>query len=93
MEATCQHTDSTRDGRYEWVCGAPIPRLDEGPCQYVTDELGHRCLASEGEGHETVMGLAVIFGMMQHHAYIGPLASECPRGHPVAVLSEAERRG
>jgi hypothetical protein len=63
--------------RVSRVCGAPIPRLDEGPCA--------ACGKEEGDGwlHRAFNG----------HSYLGPLASECTAGHPVAVPSEAERRG
>jgi hypothetical protein len=85
VEATCQVAVEVRD--YYGVritpdepCGAPIPRLDEGPCEAPLCGMPADLLIHA-------------YGATMGHTYIGPLASECTRGHPVAVPSEAERRG
>lgn len=93
MAATCQHiergTDFGRTGDQvtNSYCSAPIPRLDEGPCTAEVAGVGE-CLAPRDYWRhgQTVVG-------RRNHAYLGPLASECTNRHPVAVPSEAERRG
>jgi hypothetical protein len=89
MEATCQQVMVNVVGgvRLEAVCGAPIPRLDEGPCATCDD--GHWW---EPDEHQRFFHLlARSMRLSNPHAYLGPLASECARGHPVAVPTEAER--
>jgi hypothetical protein len=92
VEATCQVAVEVRD--YYGVritpdepCGAPIPRLRDGECA--------RCSHDRRSFHSPV-GCYYLHEdnkMCECDAYLGPLASTCTRGHPVAVPSEAERRG
>jgi hypothetical protein len=95
METTCQYVElhAAKDlgipSNATVVCGAPIPRLDEGPCTTCDD--GHWW---EPDEHvQFFHALARSLRLSTPHTYLGPLASECSRGHPVAVPSEAERRG
>jgi hypothetical protein len=96
MEATCQQVMVNVVGgvRLEAVCGAPIPRLcGAGGCRH------RRSDHDETEIYNVVT--PVCYGAQRDgvpcdiaHLYTpGSFASECTRGHPVAVPSETERRG
>jgi hypothetical protein len=83
MEATCEHvvtTPTVGSGAMSWVCGAPIPRLDEGRCSAVLPRDRECGWPKRSDIHQK--------GHPYMHAYLGPLASECTAGHPVAVPSD-----
>jgi len=58
-------------------CGAPIPRLEGPAC--VADFNGTPCGWTLAQHPRRAWYCS---------AYLGPLASECTRGHPVAVPAE-----
>ena len=68
-EVRCQALAAYLDG-----CNAIIPRLERGACVAPVPE--GKCGTSRG-AHEA--------GIIDDHAYIGPLASECEAGHPQPV--------
>jgi hypothetical protein len=82
--------------RVSRVCGAPIPRLDGNggePCnERPWRETDPDAFCARGLNHYLHAECEPDCGKPHHH-YLGPLASECTRGHPVAVPSETERRG
>jgi hypothetical protein len=84
----CPFGDCGPDGYLADDCGAPIPRL---VCR--TQGCGHSW--AHHDGHTIGIGEPPRTHCTRCYckAFDGPLASECTRGHPVAVPSEAERRG
>ncbi len=103
MEATCQHEGACRTCGsdpespshaggsffhvYDGVCGAPIPRLDEGPCNAhpwsETDPDSYCAMSKAHYWHNPCVDDC----FKPHHAYLGPLAGECERGHAVVGVS------
>ena len=85
MEAACQHQVQRFSNNlgYHFVrCNAPILRLDEGPCEFQVPRT-HRWGTYIGQtvscwGAKDAHGVDGGYG----HAYLGPLASECEKGHP-----------
>jgi hypothetical protein len=93
MEATCQYiiyhkTDHPMS--VDVQCGAPIPRLNEGPCEFQVPRT-HRWGTYIGQTVSCWGGKHAHVNGGYNHAYLGPLATECENGHPVAVPTEAQR--
>lgn len=91
MEATCQYVVGRWPGAYvdrSYVCGAPIPRLcGADGCRHwrsdhdeteIYNVLTPACYGAQRDG--VACDIAHLYSP-------GPLASECARGHPVALTT------
>lgn len=93
MEATCQYRETTilkhvgvgSTVTHEYVCGAPIPRLDDGSCANCQHD---KALHDEGEAWCDACWQFPRMGA-ELCAYLGPLASECEKDQRIKELEAA----
>lgn len=72
------------------VCGAPIPRLVSALCEVCGEDCYCEPCDETGWLPDTENGgfMRCPLCVNRDHTRVGPLASECSRGHPVAVPTD-----